>query len=146
MKKSLKGQINKIGGWLILVLIICIYSAISALYLLMNKLVAIFTKTISTGVYISTLFLITYLGLILITIFFIMKKRKKTIKIFIITAIVGAIFSLWHSLIGPLIYFPDLKIETIIYNLLIVIINLVILLLVLFYFLRSKRVKRTLVN
>ena len=66
MKKKLKKNTNKktprkIGGWLIVVLIILLCSVISAFSLLIQKINAIVTKNTGFGVYISAILLVFYL-------------------------------------------------------------------------------------
>jgi len=69
-------------------------SAISALSLLIQKINAITTKNIGFGVYISAILLIIYLFFLCSTILLFLEKRKKAIKSFIATAIIGTLFSL----------------------------------------------------
>jgi hypothetical protein len=143
-KKRVRKKGKSIGGWLILILILLICSVISTIYLLMQKIIAIFTKIVGTGVYISAILLIIYSILLLLTIFFIINKKKKAIKTFIIAIIAGALFSIWYYIIGKLIYYPELKTQILTYNITNVIINLGISIAIGAYLLKSKRVKSTL--
>jgi hypothetical protein len=141
MKRG-KNSIKGIGGWLLVVLLDFIFSTITTFILFMQKLMAILTNQAKFGVYISAFLLLAYCISITITIFMILTKRKLAIKIFIITAVIGAIFLIWYYLISQLIYYYNLN--QIISNLIFVLINLAITVLIAAYLIKSKRVKNTL--
>ena len=143
MGKKEKGP-NGIGGWLLVVLLLCILSAISNLALLIQKLASIITQ-FKVGILISAVLLLVYSTLIWITIFMIFKKKKSAIKGYIYSFIAGTLFVIWYYLVSWLIYFPDQTVQ-IVQNLIIIFVNVLIMALMLLYLLKSKRVKNTLVN
>lgn len=139
---------KKISGWLLLILGICFYSALFASNLLFQRINWIFNANAVTGfgVYISAILLIFYCIAIFTTIVFILMKKKLAIKMFIISGIFETLFTIWFYLIGQLIYFPEKASLIWKYNSIVVIINLAIILGIMFYLLKSKRVKETLVR
>jgi len=143
MGKKEKGP-DGIGGWLLVVLLLCILSAISNLALLIQKLASIITQ-FKVGILISAVLLLVYSTLIWITIFMIFKKKKSAIKGYIYSFIAGTLFVIWYYLVSWLIYFPDQTVQ-IVQNLIIIFVNVLIMALMLLYLLKSKRVKNTLVN
>lgn len=134
-KKKLRG----IGGWLLIILFICIISWITNFILFVQISTLIRTQTVE--IFISAFFLLAYLFLMGSTIFMILAKKKSATKLFIISIIIGAIFLIWHYLIVPLIYLS--KKIVIFPNLLTIIINITITILIIFYLIKSKRVKNT---
>jgi hypothetical protein len=144
MKKGKANDpISSIGGWLLIVLLGLILSAISIFILLIQKLVVIFSSHARTGVYISAILLIGYCAFISITIFMILKRRKIAIKTFIVSAIIGAIFLIWYYIVSQLIYDPDYM-KQLTNNILFVIVNIAITIVIGCYLIKSKRVKNTL--
>jgi hypothetical protein len=139
--KSVKG----INGWLLVILLDFIFSGINVFILLLQKLTGIFTNQAKIGVYISAFLLLTYCIFLSITIFMILTKRKSAIKTFFITAIIGAIFLFWYYLLSSLIYHQFTS-EQMFFNWIIVIVNIALTVLIAFYFMKSKRVKNTLVK
>ena len=139
-KKWLKG----IGGWLIVVLLLCVLSWISNFVLLIQKIISI-TNQAKIGVFISASLLLIYLLFMGATIFMILTKKKLAIKLFIISIIVGAIFLIWYYLISLLIYSTNIS-NQIFPNLLTIILNITVTVLIAFYFIKSKRVKNTFVK
>jgi len=140
MKRG-KNSIKGIGGWLLVVLLDFIFSAITLFILLIEKINMIFTGQAKFGVYISSFLLLAYCISISITIFMILTKRKLAIRTFIITAIIGTIFLIWYYLISQLIFNYN---SQIISNLIFVLINIAITVLIGLYLIKSKRVKNTL--
>lgn len=143
MKKRNKGP-KGIGGWLLVILISCILSAISNLPVLIQKIVALAAQ-FRIGVLISAALLLIYEIFIWMTISGIFKKKKLAIKWYLYSFIAGALFVIWYYLVSWFIYYPD-KTMQIIQNFIIVFVNIIITFLILKYFLKSKRVKNTLVN
>ncbi|MBS3077811.1 DUF2569 family protein [Candidatus Pacearchaeota archaeon] len=137
MRNSTKG----IGGWLLVVLLMCILSGISNFILLVQKITNIFTLNVLQGVYLSAFLLLVYCIFIGITIFMILTKKKFAVKSFIIAAIVGTVFLIWYYIVAQLIYNPNVPIIS---NLIIVIVNISINILVAAYLTKSRRVKNTL--
>jgi len=137
MRNSAKG----IGGWLLVVLLMCILSGISNFILLVQKITNIFTLNVLQGVYLSAFLLLVYCIFIGITIFMILTKKKFAVKSFIIAAIVGTVFLIWYYIVAQLIYNPNVPIIS---NLIIVIVNISINILVAAYLTKSRRVKNTL--
>src|SRR3989344_2511074 len=137
-KRKAKSRFFKdIGGWLIPVLLLLAYSAISASYLLIQRIIAIINNTAGTGVYISVSFLVVYLASVLMTIIFIFMRKKKAVKAFIAAFISGTVFSLWYFLIGQIIYYPGSMRAILAYGIPMILFNLALDLVVLFYLLKS---------
>lgn len=132
-----------INGWLIPVVLVCIFSALSNTYRLIQRIIAISTQNPALGVYVSMALLVIYCILIWMVIIFIFMKKKAAIKSFIAAAISGTIFSFWFYLLSQLIYTPA---SSIVGGLLAFLLNLIIVALILVYLLKSKRVKKTLAN
>ncbi len=146
MKELAKKRLEGIRGWLLVVLLVCIYSALSSSYLLIQRVNAIMTKSVSSGVYISVILLIIYCFLIWATVYFIIGKKKKAVSMFVLAAIFGTMFSIWFLLVSQLIYYPSQKSLILSYNLPMVVINLAITLTVLLYLKKSNRVKNALIK
>ena len=142
--KEKKKQLKGIGGWLIVVLLLCVLSWISNFVLLIQKIISI-TNQAKIGVFISASLLLIYLLFMGATIFMILTKKKLAIKLFIISIIVGAIFLIWYYLISLLIYSANIG-DKLFSNLLTIVINIAISILIAFYFIKSKRVKNTLIK
>jgi len=140
MKSKLKG----INGWIIIILILFAFSALNAFYLIVQRLIWIFTQQIEWGVKVSLFLLITYFTLICFSLYFILEKKKKAVKMSIISLVFGAVFALWYYVIGRLIFLYGKTM--IISGIFSFIINLAIIILVIFYFKKSKRVKNTLIK
>ena len=142
--KEKKKQLKGIGGWLIVVLLLCVLSWISNFVLLIQKIISI-TNQAKIGVFISASLLLIYLLFMGATIFMILTKKKLAIKLFIISIIVGAIFLIWYYLISLLIYSANIG-DKLFSNLLTIVINITITILIAFYLIKSKRVKNTLIK
>jgi len=144
-----RGKINSsvkgIGGWLLVILLNFFISGLNVFILLIQKLMGIFTNRAKTGVYISAFLLLMYCIFISITIFLILNKKKFAIKSFFITAIIGIIFIIWYYLLSSLIYHQFTS-QQMFYNWIIVIVNIAWTILIAFYFIKSRRVKNTLIN
>ncbi|PIN78137.1 hypothetical protein COV15_00560 [Candidatus Woesearchaeota archaeon CG10_big_fil_rev_8_21_14_0_10_34_12] len=137
-------KLNKITGWLIPVLIILIYSALSNSYILIQKFNAILYQPAASGVYLTAALLALYLIFLWLTVAFIFLKKKKAKTAFLFTAVFGTIFSFWYYLVGQFIYY-SYKAEFIItYNLPMVLVNLAITIAILLYFSKSKKLNQTL--
>lgn len=145
-RKSKKsgGKLEGIGGLLIPVLILCFYSAISSTWLLIQKITLIVNNQALAGVYVSSILLVLYCVFIWLSIIFILMKKKSAVKMFVFSFISGALFSLWYFFIGQLIYFPQNKLTILRYGLSMVLFNIIVSFLVLFYLKKSKRMKNTL--
>jgi hypothetical protein len=144
MTKKKNRELRGIGGWLIVILLLCILSWISNFVLLVQKITSITIQT-PKGVFISASLLLIYLFFIGFTIFMILTKKKLAIKLFIISMVIGAIFLIWYYLISLLIYSTNIS-NQIFSNLLTIIINIAITALIALYFIKSKRVKNTLIK
>ena len=142
--KEKKKQLKGIGGWLIVVLLLCVLSWISNFVLLIQKIISI-TNQAKIGVFISASLLLIYLLFMGGTIFMILTKKKSAIRWFIISIVVGAIFLIWYYLISLLIYSTNIS-NQIFPNLLTIILNITVTVLIAFYFIKSKRVKNTFVK
>jgi len=139
----LKNSIKGVGGWLLVVVLLCILSGISNFILLVQRIIIIFTSQAKAGVFISASLLFIYCFLIWLTVFMILAKKKFAIKSFITAVIIGALFLIWYYLVSTLIYLQYTS-GQIFSNLLIVIINICITILIAFYLTKSTRVKNTL--
>jgi len=144
--KEAKKRLEGIRGWLLVILLVCVYSALSASYLLVQRINAILTKTVALGVYVSLIILIIYCFFIWVTVYMIFTKKKKTASIFVFAAISGTAFSFWYFLISQLIYYPSQISSVLLPNLLMIVINLAITITVLLYLKKSERVKNTFVK
>lgn len=136
-------KLNGIGGWLILITLMFIFSAIANTYLLIQKIILLFNNP-SLGIYISAILSGIYCVLIWLSIIFIFMKKKIAIKLFIYVIVAGTIFIFWYFLISQLIYSSLNFMEILQNNLIIILFNLIINILVVIYLLKSKRVKTTL--
>ena len=141
VKKNLKG----ISGWLAVILIVFIISALNNSYLLIQRIIWLFTKIIGPGVYISMFLLLIYSSLMWYSIYLILKKKKKAIKFSIIALITGFISGLWFYLIGRIILTQFTRL-TIINGISTILFNLILILAIISYLKKSKRVKNTLVR
>jgi len=141
-----KQKINKIGGWLILIIAIFILSALLSAYLLLHRLIWIFTLNVGIGVYISMFFLLVYSVLIWYSIYLILRKKRKAVNMSIIAMSAGLIFILWFFLIGQLIFTNYDKVLIWIYGIIYLVSNLVLAILISVYLKISKRVKKTFVK
>lgn len=143
MKKKSKKKVKKISeinGWLLVVLIGFIISTISAIVLLYQKITGIMQGKALWGVYVSSLILLFYLVFIISSIFFIILKKKSAVKISMITLVIGIFFAIWYYILGRLIIYSSISLN----DFLLCLFNLVILVLMIFYFKKSKRVKNIL--
>jgi hypothetical protein len=141
-KHKRQNKLKGISGWLMLVLILFFCSALNALYMLIQRIVWAFTRTIGTGVYISMFFFLIYSVLLGVSICLILMKKKKAIKFSIIALTSGIVLNLWYYLIGQLIFNPY-------YNLFYIptlLVNLIILIGIMVYIKKSRRVKNTFVR
>ena len=144
MKKRKKIQRNaSMPGWLVLVVIVFTISALNFSYLLIQRIIWLFTRTIGTGVYISMFLLLIYCYFMWSSIYLILKKRKKAVKFSIIALITGFIFGLWFYLIGRII-FTQFTRFTLINGIPVILFNLILIIIIIFYLKKSKRVKATL--
>lgn len=141
-----KSKLGGIWGWLLVALLLCIYSAIYSTNLLIQRAWAIVSQTAAAGVYISAIILIFYCLFIWATVYLVIAKKKKAIKAYIGAVISGVIFNLWFMIIGQWIYYPAYIKEILIYNSPALLFNLALTFGILFYFLKSKRVKKTLIR
>ena len=146
MKKTSEKRLEGIRGWLLVILLVCIYPALSASYLLIQRINAILTKSVALGVYISAVLLFVYCFFIWLTVYMIFNKKKKAASTFVFAAISGTVFSFWFLLISQLIYYPAQKSLILSYNLPIVIINLAVTVTVLLYLKKSERARNTLIK
>lgn len=142
--KEKKKQLKGIGGWLLIILFICIFSWISNFVLLIQKIISI-TIHASAGLFISASLLLIYSIFLGATVLMILTKKKLAITLFIISIVTGAIFLIWYYLISLLIYSTNIS-NKIFQNLLTIIINITITIVIAFYFIKSKRVKNTLIK
>jgi hypothetical protein len=143
MKTKLKG----ISGWLAVIVILFVLSLLSALYLLIQRIIWIFTIQVGTGVYISSILLLIFCTLTAYSLFLIFKKKKKAIKFSIIALFAGFLFNLWFYLIGQLIFYPGQEKTQVITNGVYTnILNLALVFVIISYFRKSKRVKNTFVK
>jgi hypothetical protein len=133
-----------IGGWLLVVLLLCILSAVSNLNILIPRLISVITQ-FKIGVLISAALLLVYYIFMGMTILMIFKKKKLAIKGYTYSFITGALFMIWYHLVAWFIYFPDKTVQ-IAQNFVAVLVSILIMALILLYLLKSKRVKNTLVN
>jgi len=140
-EKKFKG----IGGWLILITLMFIFSAIANTYLLIQKIILLFNNP-SLGIYISAILSGIYCVLIWLSIIFIFMKKKIAVKLFIYAIVAGTIFIFWYFLISQLIYSSLNFMEILQNNIIIILFNLIINILVVIYLLKSKRVKNTLIK
>jgi len=144
-RNKVKNKFKGVHGWLAIVLIIFTISALNASYLLIQRINWLFTLPIGTGVYISMLFLLIYCPLIWYSIYLIMEHKKKAIKFSIIALIAGFIFNLWFYLVGLIILSQVTRL--IIYNgISTILFNLILILIIISYLKKSKRVKATLIR
>ena len=144
-RNKVKNKFKVVHGWLAIVLIIFTISALNASYLLIQRINWLFTLPIGTGVYISMLFLLIYCPLIWYSIYLIMEHKKKAIKFSIIALIAGFIFNLWFYLVGLIILSQVTRL--IIYNgISTILFNLILILIIISYLRKSKRVKATLIR
>jgi len=141
MKNKIK-KLSGINGWLLIVLIDFILSAISGIVLLYLRIIGIIQGKAAWGVYISSLILLIYLAFIISSIFLITLKKKSAVKTAMITLIIGIVFAVWYYILGKLIITEQISIN----DFLLCLFNLVILVLMIFYFKKSKRVKNTLIR
>ena len=144
-RKQVRRNLKGIAGWLAVVLIIFIISALNNSYLLIQRIVWMFTMTIGLGVYISMLILLVYSFLIWYSVYLILKKRKKAVKLSIIALIAGFIFGLWFYLIGKIIFTKFTKL-IIISGIPVILFNLILIIAIISYLKKSKRVKATLIR
>lgn len=142
-KTKKKGKkLQGINGWLAIVLAIFILSAINSIILLNQKISVLVYLSFRIGVLISAVLLFVYCFFILFSIFLMLKKKKIAVKISITTLIIGIIFLIWYDIVGMIIFYGKLILADLINFL----INLVIMIVVILYLKKSKRVKNTLVK
>lgn len=146
MKKTSEKRLEGIRGWLLVILLVCVYSALSSSYLLVQRINNILTKGVASGVYISVILLIVYCFFLFLTIYMILTKKKRAVSTFVFAAISGTAFSFWFLLISQFIYYPAQKSLILSYNLPMAIINLAVVITVLLYLKKSERVRNTLVK
>lgn len=142
IRKSPKG----IHGWLALVVIIFTISALNATYLLIQRINWMFTAPIGAGVYISAFILLIYTSLMWYSIFLIAEHKKKAKKFSIAALITGFIFTLWYYLIGLIFFLPNFNRFVVINSIFPILLNLIIILAIISYLKKSKRVKNTLIR
>lgn len=138
-------QTKKIGGWLLVLLLDLFVSGLIMGIFFIQRVIAILSSQATLGVYISAFLLFLYGIFIIITIFKILTKKKSAISTFIVTAIVGVIFVIWYYLLSSLIY-SQFSSEQMVYNWINVIFNIALTVVMVLYLIKSKRVKKTLVN
>lgn len=140
-KTQSKSAKKGIGGWIIVILIAFIISALNALYLIAQRVSWVLTQNIEWGVKVSLFLLIIYFALICCSIYLILRKKKKAVETSITALIFGMIFLLWYYLIGRIVFSYD-KIM-IIAGIFSILVNFAIIILIIFYLKKSKRVKST---
>jgi len=128
---------NKLGGWLVVVLIALILLELSAVYLLAQRIGTALTYSVQWGVYVSMFILLIYSILLLYSIYLILEKKKKAINLSIAALFFAVIFDIWYFVIGNYIFNKPL-------DFLSFLMNFVIVLVIIIYLKRSKRVKKTL--
>ncbi len=128
---------KNLGGWLIIVLILFVLSFLSAFSLLVEKMLAILFLNIRFGVYISAIFLFYSIVLIL-------QRKKKAYKTSIAALYIGILFSLWYFVIAQLIFYSNFRYFVL--NTADFILNTAVLIILILYLKKSKRVKKTLVK
>jgi hypothetical protein len=135
-------KLSGIGGWLLIILIEFILSAISSIFLLAQKVISIAQGKALLGVYVSIILLLFYLAFIIASICLILLKKKRATKIVMTTLIISIVFAVWYYFLGRLIITKQVLAD----DLLLCLIDLTISVLMIFYFKKSKRVKNTLVK
>ena len=147
MKKSNNKKLRGIGGWLIPIVLIFFYSALTNSYLLIQRLVWAFTAYIGWGVFISMFLLFIYCSLIWYSIFLLLTEKKKAVNMSIIAMFSGFIFLLWYNFIGQLILYVGQNKQQVITNgIFQLFLNLLIIIAITLYFKNSKRTKNTFVK
>jgi len=132
----------KIPLFLYAVIFIFILSGISSLYLLFLKLYSIFRGTALIGVYISCILLIFYCFFLFKSLYLMLKLKTKAIKTGIIAIIFSIVVLFWINIMGYILFLGFDQAIIIIKGLLPRIsINLLLALIILVYFIKSKELK-----
>ncbi|MDO8517420.1 MAG: DUF2569 family protein [Nanoarchaeota archaeon] len=136
-KKANKIQ-SKLSIWFIIILIVLILAEITAAYLLIQRLwiLIFYTSAIQWGAGVSMFILAFYNLFLVYSIYLIFRKRKKAINITITAAIFSIIFNLWYYVIGNYIIYHQI-------DYLPFTIDLIISTIIICYFIKSERVKKT---
>ena len=138
-------QSKEIGGGLILVLIVFALSFLTAVSLLTQKIVAILLLNAKIGVYISAILLLFYTAFLFYSIVLVLLRKAKAVKISFLALYLGLVFTLWYWLIGPLIFYQQ-NLFLFMSNFVNLVINLAIIIAIILYLRKSKRVKDTFVK
>ncbi|MGV8152640.1 MAG: hypothetical protein ACP5OG_06155 [Candidatus Nanoarchaeia archaeon] len=151
MKQKNNTKINKkifsgISGWLLISLILFIFSLFNAFVLLIIRINAIINKKVYYGVYISVILLCMYITFALISTILIMLKKKSAIKFSLSCILIGLVFITWFYIFSLVLYYPAYGAGALLSNIANFIINAVIFTALFLYFKKSKRVKNTLVK
>jgi hypothetical protein len=135
-------RVSGINGWLLIILIDFILSAISSTILLYSRVNNMMQGKTLWGIYISSFILLFYLIFLVTSILFIILKKKSAIKTAGITFVLGIVFAVWYYILSKLIFDKPLLIA----DLFLCLIDLAVIILMIFYFKKSKRVKNTLIK
>jgi len=134
---------SKISGWLLILLIGFGLSALNFILLLAQKTLMILSGRAQWGVYLSAVLLLIYLVLIISSIFLILKKKRKSIQFSIAALIIGFIFIVWYTILGPILYYNSKGLS---FGIVVTLVNLLLSIIVVSYLKRSRRVRITLIR
>jgi hypothetical protein len=154
MPKKTKNKIKSrklegLGGLLAVIIVLFILSYVSALNLFVSRLIVILSSSglASPGIYITSLISLLYVIFLVLSILLIFKKKRFARNISIITLLVSMVFSFWYNLLGKIIFYTaGDKAEVLVSGASLFILDTIIILAVILYFLKSERVKNTLVK
>jgi len=150
MAKKIKKKYNKlagISGWLLLIIVLLVISAMNQIYALLARLflIAIYGPSTGWGVYITSALLLTCIFMIYYTIYFILSKQKKAISLINKTMLAVITLAFWFYVLGRLIFYTK-NTQYINHGIEIFFISTALAVLLMQYFQKSKRVKNTLVK
>ncbi len=142
-----------ISGWLLIITLIFVLSGIVGLFQLFERVMSLnffySSNSLIVGI-ISLIFLLILLFFIWKTVYLILKKKKNAKNTAIITLWISLAYAVWYRILAGLIFqFNDLisaGISNIIQRLVFLAISLILIILLIFYFKKSERVRNTFIK
>ena len=143
-RKRSKKEPCGIYGCLIIIILILALSALSSLQLLQSKIHTLTTVGYFPGVMISTVLLSISTAFLVISLLLILFRKRCAVKITFLALGLDILFMLWYFFLGPILLYTGFdKISVLENNLFLFILNLIIIIPVVCYLKKSRRVKNT---